>query len=102
VRANYQRYKGRNFTILGVSLDRATQRKAWFRAIATDSLTWPQVADLEAERNGAATLYDVTSIPQNFLIDPNGRIIARNLRGEELNRKLATVLSAASATPAGK
>jgi peroxiredoxin len=95
--AAYQRYRERNFTVLGVSLDRATQRAAWLEAIAADGLSWPQVADLAANRNGAAALYDVTTIPQNFLIDPSGRIVARNLRGAELDRQLAALLPAAAA-----
>lgn len=97
--AAYQRYRERNFTVLGVSLDRATQRAAWLAAIAADGLSWPQVVDLAADRTGVAALYNVTTIPQNFLIDPSGRIVARNLRGAELDRKLAALLPAA---PAGK
>ncbi|SDJ59639.1 Peroxiredoxin [Pedobacter sp. ok626] len=87
----YQSYKGSNFEILGVSLDAQSGKNDWIEAIHTDQLLWPQVSDLKAE-NEAAKLYGVTAIPQNFLIDPNGRIIAKNLKGAELEKKLADIL----------
>lgn len=87
----YQSYKGSNFEILGVSLDALSGKNDWIEAIHTDQLIWPQVSDLKAE-NEAAKLYGVTAIPQNFLIDPNGRIIAKNLKGAELEKKLADIL----------
>ncbi|MNK09440.1 Thiol-disulfide oxidoreductase ResA [compost metagenome] len=87
----YQSYKGSNFEILGVSLDAQSGKNDWIEAIHTDQLIWPQVSDLKAE-NEAAKLYGVTAIPQNFLIDPNGRIIAKNLKGAELEKKLAEIL----------
>lgn len=87
----YQSYKGSNFEILGVSLDAQSGKNDWIEAIHTDQLIWPQVSDLKAE-NEAAKLYGVTAIPQNFLIDPNGRIIAKNLKGAELEKKLADIL----------
>ena len=87
----YQSYKGSNFEILGVSLDAQSGKNDWIEAIHTDQLIWPQVSDLKAE-NEAAKLYGVTAIPQNFLLDPNGRIIAKNLKGAELEKKLADIL----------
>ncbi len=87
----YNKYKGKNFTILGVSLDRPGAKQAWMDAIKADGLTWTQVSDLKYWDNGAAALYYVASIPQNFLIDPNGKIIAKNLRGEDLENKLAEI-----------
>ncbi|MVN75953.1 redoxin domain-containing protein [Hymenobacter sp. HMF4947] len=90
--ANYNHYKNRNFTVLGVSLDRVTGRTAWLKAIAADGLVWPQVSDLKYWQNEAAKLYGVQSIPQNFLVGPDGRIVARNIRGEELGQKLAALL----------
>ncbi|MGI4870018.1 MAG: redoxin domain-containing protein [Janthinobacterium lividum] len=90
--ANYHQYKNRNFTVLGVSLDRPTGRDAWLKAIDTDKLAWTQVSDLKFWKNEAAQLYGVQAIPQNFLIGPDGRIVAKNVRGEELGKKLGAVL----------
>jgi peroxiredoxin len=87
----YQQYKGKGFTVLGVSLDGTKTQEAWIKAIEHDGLIWTQVSDLKGWDNAAAKLYGVASIPQNFLIDPNGVVIAKNLRGEELNKKLASV-----------
>lgn len=86
----YKSYKHLNFEILGVSLDASSGKTDWLEAIHTDQLTWPQVSDLKAE-NEAAKLYGVTAIPQNFLIDPNGQIIAKNLKGTELEKKLLEI-----------
>ena len=86
----YNQYKNSNFTILGVSLDKT--KDAWEKAIADDHLTWNHVSDLQYWDNAAAKLYGVQAIPANFLIDPNGKIIAKNLRGDELDEKLAQVL----------
>jgi peroxiredoxin len=88
----YNKYKDKNFTILGVSLDKDSGKDAWLAAIRNDGLTWTQVSDLKFWSNEAAKLYYVTSIPANFLIDPNGKIIARNLRGVDLENKLEEVL----------
>lgn len=85
----YQRYKNKGFTILGISLDRAGAKDAWLAAIKKDGLTWTQLSDLKFFDNDVAKLYGVKAIPQNFLIDPNGKIVATNLRGEELDEKLA-------------
>ncbi len=87
--AAYQKFKGRGFDILGVSLD--SNKDRWVDAIAADGLTWPHVSDLKGWQNDAAKLYSVTSIPQNVLLDKEGRILARNLRGEQLEAKLAEV-----------
>lgn len=85
----YNKYKAKNFTILGVSLDRPGEKAKWLEAIKHDGLTWTQVSDLKAWYNEVAALYKVQSIPANFLIDPNGKIIARDLRGADLEQKLA-------------
>lgn len=87
----YQAYKRKNFTVLGVSLDGEGTRVAWLNAIRTDSLTWTQVSDLQAWNNEAAKKYGIRSIPQNFLIDPRGKIVARNLRGEVLRKTLEEI-----------
>ncbi|RPE12400.1 AhpC/TSA family protein [Chitinophaga lutea] len=88
----YNEYKDKNFTILGVSLDQPDAKDKWLKAIADDNLTWTQVSDLAFWDNAAAKLYAVRSIPQNFLIDPNGVIIGKNLRGEGLTKKLQEVI----------
>jgi len=88
----YNKFKDKGFTVMGVSLDRPGSKDAWLAAIAKDGLTWTQVSDLKFWNNEAAQLYGVRSIPQNFLIDPTGKIAATNLRGEELQAKLAELL----------
>ena len=88
VAAVYRAYKDRNFEILGVSIDVARNRAQWLKAIADDQLTWPQISDLKPD-NEAARLYSVQAIPQNFLIDPSGKIVATNLRGDELKTTVA-------------
>jgi thiol-disulfide isomerase/thioredoxin len=88
----YNKYKDKNFTILGVSLDKSDGKNSWLAAIKNDGLLWTEVSDLKFWSNEAALLYYVTSIPSNFLIDPNGKIIARELRGEDLDNELQQVL----------
>jgi len=85
---NYNKYKAKNFTVLGVSLDKADSKSAWLAAIKNDGLDWTQVSDLKYWNNAVAALYSITSIPQNYLIGPDGKIIAKNLRGEDLDAKL--------------
>lgn len=82
--AAFHKFKDQNFTVLGVSLDQPGKRDAWLKAVADDKLDWPQVSDLQFWNNVVAKQYHVRSIPQNFLIGPDGTIIAKNLRGEEL------------------
>ncbi len=91
--ATYTAYKNSNFTILGISLDKEAAKDKWLKAIADDHLPWAQVADLKADKNAAALLYHVNTVPQNFLLDPSGRIIGKNLHGEALKIKLASVLN---------
>lgn len=87
----YNKYKDKGFTVLGVSLDAESAKAAWLKAIASDGLTWTQISDLKGWKNQAAALYGVSSIPQNFLIDPNGVVIGKNLRGDDLQKKLASI-----------
>jgi peroxiredoxin len=87
----YNKYKTKKFTIIGVSLDKPGAKDAWMSAIKNDGLTWTQVSDLQFWDNKAAKLYGITSIPQNFLLDPTGKIIAKNLRGGDLEAKLAEI-----------
>ncbi|HTO34757.1 MAG TPA: TlpA disulfide reductase family protein [Flavobacterium sp.] len=82
----YELYKEEGFEILSVSLD--TDKEKWEKAIQKDGLTWPNVSDLRGENNEAAMIYGVRDIPDNFLIDENGIIIARFIRGESLKNKL--------------
>lgn len=86
----YNTYRNRNFTVLGVSLDQS--KPNWLQAIQTDKLAWTHVSDLQYWNNAAAQLYHIQSIPANMLIDPSGKIIAKDLRGEELNRMLKSLL----------
>jgi peroxiredoxin len=86
--AAYAKYHGKGFDVLGVSLDQPTGKEKWMKAIHDDKLTWTQVSDLKFWSNEVAVLYGIQAIPQNFLIDPQGVIVGKNLRGDELNRKL--------------
>ncbi|HNX78560.1 MAG TPA: redoxin domain-containing protein, partial [Prolixibacteraceae bacterium] len=88
----YNEFKDKNFTILGVSLDRENGREAWLKAIEKDQLTWHHVSDLKFWNNEVAKLYMVRAIPDNFLIGPDGRIVARGLRGDKLREKLAELI----------
>lgn len=90
VLANYNKFKDKNFTVLGVSLDKA--KPAWIDAIAMDGLIWPHVSDLQGWSNAVAQQFKIQSIPQNFLIGPDGKIIAKNLRGPALEQKLEQLL----------
>lgn len=90
--AAYEKFKGKNFTVFGVSLD--NKKEAWQKAIQDDGLHWTQVSDLKGWECSAAATYGVQSIPSNFLIDPTGKIIGRNLRGSMLEEKLNEVLKA--------
>lgn len=88
--AAYNRFKGKNFTILGVSLDE--DKANWQKAIAQDNLSWNHMSDLKQWESAAVKTYGIDGIPFNVLIDPAGKIIASSLRGEELERKLGEVL----------
>jgi peroxiredoxin len=86
----YQRFKDKNFTILGVSLD--DDKTEWQQAIKDDGLTWTQVSELKRWDSPIVNLYKLESIPASFLLDPDGKIIAKNLRGKELDDFLAKTL----------
>ena len=87
---NYNKFKDKNFTVLGISLDKA--KPAWVDAIKMDGLTWAHVSDLQGWSNAVAQQFGIFSIPQNFLIGPDGKIVAKNLRGELLDKKLTALL----------
>ncbi len=86
----YKKFKDKNFTVLGVSLDKS--KDSWIKAIKDDGLVWTQVSDLKYWYNDAAAKYHIQSIPQNLLIDPNGKIVGRNLRGADLDARLCELL----------
>lgn len=88
---SYAKYQKEGFEILGVSMDKAADKAKWLKAIQDDGLTWKQVGDLKGWDNEAGVMYDVKAIPMNFLVDPHGKIIAKYLRGEELDKKLAEI-----------
>ena len=87
---NYNEFKDKNFTVLGVSLDQ--DKKAWLKAIKDDGLVWKQISDLKFWNSAAAAEYHIEAIPYNVLVDPQGKIIGTELRGTELHDKLAEVL----------
>lgn len=89
---NFNHFKDKNFTVLGVSLDRPGQKAKWLGAIYEDGLTWTHVSDLQFWNNAVAKMYRINSIPQNLLLDPQGKIIGKNLRGPALEAKLCELL----------
>ena len=87
----YNKYQNKGFVILNVSLD--TDKEKWLKAIEKDGIHWDNVSDLNGFNNSAALIYGVDAIPENFLIDENGVVIARLLRGEKLKNKLQELFS---------
>jgi peroxiredoxin len=90
VKRAYEKYKSKGFEILGVSLDK--DRDAWLEAISKEGLTWPQVSDLKFWQSEACAIYAVQSIPYTVLVDKDGKILATDLRGAALDKKLAEIL----------
>jgi peroxiredoxin len=86
----FEQYKNKNFTVLGISLDR--EKKNWVDAITADGLNWTQLSDLKFWSNAVAQQFSIQSIPQNFLVDPNGNLIGKNLRGSALEYKLLSIM----------
>ena len=90
----YEKYKDENFDIIGVALENGEKGKiTWLEAIKQDDLPWTQVSDFKYWKNEVAVLYNIQSVPANFLVNPDGIIIARNLRGVELQAKLAEIFN---------
>ena len=83
----YNKYKGPQFEMLGVSIDRISEQ--WKLAVQEDQLSWTQVID---KSDVSGTLYGIVGVPANVLVAPNGKIIARNLFGKKLDQKLASLL----------
>jgi peroxiredoxin len=93
----FNQFKDKNFNILGVSLD--SKRDPWLKAIDDDKLAWAQVSDLKYWKNDVAVLYGVRAIPQNFLLDPQGKIVAKNLNGDALAVKLNQIFNSSGSAP---
>ena len=89
----YNKFRGKNFTILGVSLDRPGQKDNWLKAIKDDNLTWTHISDLKFWQSEVVPLYNVQSIPFNVLVDPQGKVVAENLRGDALEQTLQQFLN---------
>lgn len=92
VLAVYKKFAPRGFTILAVSLDNPGQRNAWLKAVRDDKLPWMQVSDLKGWKSEPVQLFAIDAIPFNLLVDPDGKIVARNLRGDRLAHKLGELL----------
>jgi len=90
--AAYRQFKDKNFTILGVSLDRPDGREDWMKAILQDKLEWTHVSDLKFWESAVVPMYNIQGIPYNVLLDPQGKVVAENLRGGDLAKKLNEVL----------
>jgi len=88
---SYNEFKDKNFTVFGVSIDE--DKNAWIEAVKNDQLVWKQVIDTDGWKSKVAELYNVQAIPANFLVDPEGTVIATNLRGAQLKRELEKVLN---------
>ncbi len=89
----FNKYKAKGFHVLGISLDQPNAKEKWIKAIHDDKLAWTHVSDLQYWKNAVAVQYGIQAIPQNLLIDPQGKIIAKNLRGEDLQKKLAELFN---------
>jgi peroxiredoxin len=86
-----KQFKGKNLTVIGIGLEE--RKDSWLEAIQQDGISWLQLSDFKYMKNEVAGLYDVTSVPQNVLIDPAGNIVSRNLKGNALKDKLTSVLA---------
>jgi len=86
----WEKYHNQGFDVMGVSLD--SNKEAWLKAVKDDKLTWTQVSDLKGWKNSAAAEYAVNSIPSNILLDQNGKIVAHNLRGDDLRNEISALL----------
>lgn len=90
VKAAYEKFKDKGFTVLAVSIDK--DKDKWLKAIEEDKLPWTQISGLKGTEAESSKLYHIVDVPSTFLIDPNGNIVATNLRGEALHKKLAELL----------
>ncbi len=88
----FERFRSKGLSVLGVSLDMPGQKDRWIEAIHQDSLVWTQVSDLNGWESKAAVQYGLKMIPQNFLVDPKGMIVAKNLYGTDIEKRLSELL----------
>mgnify|MGYP003319238118 FL=1 len=88
----YNKYKGQGFEIIGVSLDK--NRPQWIQAISDDYLTWNQVSNLKFWQDPIARLYKVRAIPASFILNEDGLIVSKNLRGYQLEEKISELIKA--------
>ena len=86
----YNKYKDKGFTVFGVSFDQ--NKEKWLQAVTADNLTWTHVSDLKGWGNEAGKIFGISSIPQNLLLDKEGKIVAKNLRGADLEAKLEELI----------
>jgi peroxiredoxin len=86
----YAKFKAKNFEIVGYSID--DEESLWVSAIENDDVPWTQVSHLQGYKDPVAVTYQINAVPTNWLIDPDGKVIAMNLRGEELTKKLEELL----------
>jgi thiol-disulfide isomerase/thioredoxin len=91
--AAWEKFRNKNFTILGVSLDQPGQKAEWLKAIKEDKLNWTHVSDLMFWNSPVVPLYRIQGIPYNVLVDPEGKIVAENLHGPQLEAKLGEILN---------
>ncbi|RYE27570.1 MAG: AhpC/TSA family protein [Sphingobacteriaceae bacterium] len=96
----YNRFKDKGFAILGISLD--DSKASWLKAVRDDGLVWPNVSDLRGDQNRAALIYGISFVPNNFLVNEQGIIIATNLRGQKLDDKLEELFAPAPDKSAGR
>ena len=89
VKENYEKYKAKGFNVVGLSFDRA--KEPWVKAIKEGGLDWVHLSDLKFWQTIAASTYGINSIPSSLLVDPTGKVIARDLRGPALGKKLAEI-----------
>ncbi len=89
----FNNFKDKGFSVLSISLDQPGAKDKWIEAIHKDNLTWTHVSDLKYWENDVAKQYGIRAIPQNFLVDPQGTIVAKNLNGENLEKKLTEFIN---------
>ncbi|RYF93462.1 MAG: TlpA family protein disulfide reductase, partial [Chitinophagaceae bacterium] len=90
----FNKYGSKGFTVLGISLDQPGKKEAWLKAIYDDQLAWTHVSDLKYWNNDVAQAYGIMAIPQNYLLDKEGKIVAKNVRGEDLEKTLSGIFTA--------
>lgn len=90
--SRYNRYREKGFAVLSVSIDKLQDKDKWLKAIRENGLDWNHVSDLKGNKNETSLLYGITTIPANVLIDPAGKIIAKDIKRGELHHELGELL----------